>query len=209
MARMREVSDRIKALDAAREGGRRAAGGAARSSCRTCPHASVPVGRSADDNVEVRRWGAPRQFAFEPKHALRDRRGARHPRLRAGEQDRQVALHGDVGRGGAARAARSSQLMLDLHTREHGFTEVWVPHLVNAETMVGAAMLPEVRGAAVQDGGAGREPAALPDPDRGGRAHRAARRRDPAEAELPKRLLRVHAVLPPRGGHLRPGHARA
>jgi seryl-tRNA synthetase len=66
MARMREVSDRIKALDAGvKEADARL--DALLLEIPNLPHASVPVGASAEDNVEVRRWGAPRRFGLEPK----------------------------------------------------------------------------------------------------------------------------------------------
>src|SRR5712692_7418988 len=126
MARTREVSERIKALDGlVKEADARLE--ALLLEIPNLPHPSVPIGRSADDNVEVRRWGTPRQFAFEPK------------------QHFEIAkARFAVMWGPAARLSRAlAQLMLDLHTREHGFTEVWVPHLVNAETMTGVAMLPK------------------------------------------------------------------
>ena len=140
-ARMREVSDRIKALDAQiKVVDERLE--ALLLELPNVPHASVPVGRTAEDNAEIRRWGAPRKFAFEPK-----------PHEEVGE-----AL-GILDFGRAAKIAKSrfvvmwreaallsralAQLMLDLHTKEHGFTEVWVPHLVNAETMTGVGMLPK------------------------------------------------------------------
>jgi len=106
------------------------------------PHATVPVGASADDNVEVRRWGRPRAFAFAPR-----------PHWEVGEilgiLDFERAARLAKSRfailwGPGARLARAlSQLMLDLHTKEHGYREVWVPHLVNAETMTGAGQLPK------------------------------------------------------------------
>ncbi len=106
------------------------------------PHASVPVGGSADDNVEVRRWGEPRRFAFAPR-----------PHWEIGEilgiLDFERATKIAKSRfavlwGAGARLERAlTQLMLDLHTREHGYQEVWVPHLVNEATMTGAGQLPK------------------------------------------------------------------
>jgi seryl-tRNA synthetase len=106
------------------------------------PHASVPRGASAEDNVEVRRWGAPRDFGFTPR-----------PHWELGE------ILGILDFERAARLAKSrftvlwglgarleralAQLMLDLHTKEHGYQEVWVPHLVSQETMVRTAQLPK------------------------------------------------------------------
>jgi seryl-tRNA synthetase len=101
----------------------------------------VPVGR-AEDNQEVRRWGAPRQFPFDPK-----------PHWEVGERlgildfERAAKLAKSrfaVLWGPGARLERAlAQFMLDLHTREHGYREVWVPHLVNAETMQGVGQLPK------------------------------------------------------------------
>ena len=106
------------------------------------PHASVPVGRSAEDNVEVRRWGTPRQFAFEPKQHFEI--GEALGILDFDRASKIAKARFTVMWGAAARLSRAlAHLMLDLHTREHGFTEVWVPHLVNAETMTGVAMLPK------------------------------------------------------------------
>jgi seryl-tRNA synthetase len=140
-ARMREVSDRIKALDGlVKEADRRLED--LLLEVPNLPHASVPVGRSADDNVEVRRWGAPRQFAFEPKQHFEI--GEALDILDFDRASKIAKSRFTVMWGAASRLNRALvQLMLDLHTREHGFTEVWVPHLVNAETMVGVAMLPK------------------------------------------------------------------
>ena len=139
--RMREVSDRIKALDGlVKEADARLEG--LLLEVPNLPHASVPVGRSADDNVEVRRWGAPRQFAFEPKQHFEI--GEALGILDFDRASKIAKSRFTVMWGAASRLNRALvQLMLDLHTREHGFTEVWVPHLVNPETMVGVAMLPK------------------------------------------------------------------
>ncbi|HWP76928.1 MAG TPA: serine--tRNA ligase [Methylomirabilota bacterium] len=140
-ARMRELSDRIKALDGlVKEADARLEG--LLLEVPNLPHASVPVGRSADDNVEVRRWGAPRQFAFEPKQHFEI--GEALGILDFDRASKIAKSRFTVMWGAASRLNRALvQLMLDLHTREHGFTEVWVPHLVNPETMVGVAMLPK------------------------------------------------------------------
>ena len=140
-ARMREVSERIKALDGlVKEADARLEG--LLLEVPNLPHASVPVGRSADDNVEVRRWGAPRQFAFDPKQHFEI--GEALGILDFDRASKIAKSRFTVMWGAASRLNRALvQLMLDLHTREHGFTEVWVPHLVNPETMVGVAMLPK------------------------------------------------------------------
>ena len=106
------------------------------------PHESVPVGRSEADNKEVRRWGTPREFTFTPK-----------PHWELGEQlgildlERAVKITGgrfavywDMG----AKLERAlANFMLDLHTKEHGYTEVLPPFLVNADSMYGTGQLPK------------------------------------------------------------------
>ena len=141
MAHLREASDRIKTLDArVKEADARL--DALLLELPNLPHPSVPVGRSADDNVELRRWGAPRQFPFDPKQHFEI--GEALGILDFDRASKIAKSRFSVMWGPAARLSRAlAQLMLDLHTREHGFTEVGVPHLVNAETMTGVAMLPK------------------------------------------------------------------
>jgi seryl-tRNA synthetase len=140
-ARMREVSDRIKALDVqVKEADGRLE--ALLLEIPNVPHASVPVGASADDNVEVRRWGTPRDFGFVPKQHFEIGEA-----LGILDFDRAAKIAKSrftVMWGAASRLSRAlSQFMMDLHTREHGFTELWVPHLVNPQTMTGVALLPK------------------------------------------------------------------
>ncbi|HEY8536736.1 MAG TPA: serine--tRNA ligase, partial [Vicinamibacterales bacterium] len=106
------------------------------------PHASVPVGRSAEDNVEVRRVGEPRSFPFEPKAhwdlgpelgILDFERGTKIARARF-----TVLL-----REGARLERALINFMLDLHTREHGYTEVEPPFLVNSASLTGTGNLPK------------------------------------------------------------------
>ena len=106
------------------------------------PHASVPAGHSAEENVEVRRWGQAPRFDFTPK-----------PHWDIGAElgildlERAVKLTGarfavywDLG----AKLERAlANFMLDLHTREHGYTEVLPPYLVNSESMYGTGQLPK------------------------------------------------------------------
>ncbi|MGH7299197.1 MAG: serine--tRNA ligase [Candidatus Rokuibacteriota bacterium] len=141
MIRMREVSDRIKALDAlVKEADARL--DALGLELPNLPHASVPEGRSADDNVEVRRWGTPRKFAFEPRQHFEI--GEALGVLDFDRASKIAKSRFVVMWGAAAQLSRAlAQLMLDLHTREHGFIEAWVPQLVNAETMTGVAQLPK------------------------------------------------------------------
>jgi len=106
------------------------------------PSDTVPVGKSADDNLEVRRWGTAPKFDFAPK-----------PHWEVGEQlgvldmeratkltGARFAVYWDLG----ARLERAiANFMLDLHTREHGYTEVLPPYLVNSDSMYGTGQLPK------------------------------------------------------------------
>ncbi len=141
MARMREVSDRIKGLGAlVKEAETRLDG--LLLELPNLPHATVPVGRSADDNVEVRRWGTPPRFSFEPRQHFEI--GEALGILDFDRASKIAKARFVVMWGPAAQLSRAlAQFMLDLHTREHGFTEAWVPQLVNAETMTGVGQLPK------------------------------------------------------------------
>jgi seryl-tRNA synthetase len=103
------------------------------------PRAEVPEGKSADDNVEVRRWGEPRKFDFPVKDHV-DVGGPLGL-----DFDTAAKLSGarfSVLRGGIARLHRAiAQFMLDTHTREHGYTEVYVPYMVTAECADGVSSL--------------------------------------------------------------------
>jgi seryl-tRNA synthetase len=106
------------------------------------PHESVPVGKSADDNPEVRKWGTPREFSFAPK-----------PHWEIGEAlgilnfERATRMSGArfaVLTGAGARLERALiSFMLDVHTREHGYTEVAPPFLVNRNALTGTGNLPK------------------------------------------------------------------
>jgi seryl-tRNA synthetase len=105
-------------------------------------HPSVPTGRSADENVEVRRWGAPRSFDFP----VRD-----HTDLGEGLGGLDFATAAKLSgarytflRGGLARLHRAlAQFMLDVQTGEHGYTECYTPYIVNAAALVGTTQLPK------------------------------------------------------------------
>ena len=106
------------------------------------PHESVPRGASAEDNVEVRRWGTPRDFGFTPRPHWEI--GERLGILDFERAARLAKSRFTVLWGLGARLERAlAQFMLDLHTKEHGYQEVWVPHLVSQETMVRTAQLPK------------------------------------------------------------------
>jgi seryl-tRNA synthetase len=105
------------------------------------PHPDVPVGKDESGNVELRRWGAPRQFDF----AIKDH-------VDVGEKlgldfATGVKLSGarfTAMRGPVAHLHRAlAQFMLDTHTREHGYTECYTPYIVNAESMLGTGQLPK------------------------------------------------------------------
>jgi len=106
------------------------------------PDASVPVGHSADDNVEVRRWGTPPQLDFPPKPhwELGEALGILDLGRAAKITGARFAVYWDIG----ARLERAlMNFMLDLHTREHGYTEVLPPFMVNADSLYGTGNLPK------------------------------------------------------------------
>jgi seryl-tRNA synthetase len=105
------------------------------------PHESVPVGSDEKGNVEVLRWGTPRQFDFEVKD---------HVDVGATlglDFETAVKISGarfSLLKGPIARLHRAlAQFMLDVHTEEHGYTELYAPYLVNAESMFGTGQLPK------------------------------------------------------------------
>ncbi len=140
-ARMREVGERIKALEAELKSVDGEMEGLLLQ-IPNVPDPSVPPGQTEDKNVEVRGWGRPREFAFAPKpheeigEALGLMDFERASRM---SKARFVVLWGPL-----ARLERAlTDFMLELHTREHGYTEVWVPHLVNPTTMQNNGLLPK------------------------------------------------------------------
>ena len=106
------------------------------------PHSSVPVGASAADNKEVRRWGAPPKFDFQPK-----------PHWEVGEQAGILDLEAAakitgarfaVYKGLGARLERAlANFFLDVHTRAHGYTEILPPFVINSASLTGAGQLPK------------------------------------------------------------------
>jgi seryl-tRNA synthetase len=106
------------------------------------PHSSVPVGQRADENLEVRRWGSPQQFDFTPKPHwdLGAELGVLDLERAVKLTGARFAVYWDLG----AKLERAlANFMLDLHTREHGYTEVLPPYLVNSESMYGTGQLPK------------------------------------------------------------------
>jgi len=135
--RIKDADERIAQLDATQ-----------RELLLTIPnmlHASVPVGHSAADNVEVRRWGGPPRFDFKPK-----------PHWELGENagildlERAVKIAGArfaLYRGPGARLERAlANFFLDVHTREHGYTEILPPFIVNTASLVADGKLPKFAG---------------------------------------------------------------
>src|SRR5271167_3938030 len=106
------------------------------------PHPSVPVGKGEGDNVEARRWGTPPHFDFKPKPhwELGEQLGVLDLERAAKITGARFAVYWALG----ARLERAlANFMLDLHTREHGYTEVLPPYLVNSESMYGTGQLPK------------------------------------------------------------------
>jgi seryl-tRNA synthetase len=141
VAAMREVGDRIQGL----EGSQRANDDALAelmSGVPNLPHPSVPVGKSEEENLEVRRWGEPPTFAFEPK-AHWDLGEA----LGILDFERAAKISGArfcVSFGLGARLERALiSFMIDLHVNEHGYREVLPPFLVNRESLFGTGQLPK------------------------------------------------------------------
>lgn len=106
------------------------------------PHSSVPVGHGADDNVEVRRWGAPPKFDFTPKPhwEVAERAGI----LDLPAATKITGARFAVYKGWGARLERAlANFFLDVHTREHGYTEILPPFLVNSASLLGSGQLPK------------------------------------------------------------------
>jgi seryl-tRNA synthetase len=106
------------------------------------PNDSVPVGKSSEDNVEVHRWGQPRSFDFEPKAHwdLGPELGILDLERAAKITGARFAVYWDTG----ARLERALiNFMLDVHTREHGYTEVLPPFMINSDSLYGTGQLPK------------------------------------------------------------------
>ena len=106
------------------------------------PYEDVPIGPDEDSNVEIRRWGEPRGFDFTPKEHFE--LGEALGQLDFEAAAKMSGARFAILRGGLARLERAlSQFMLDLHTGEHGYTEVAPPYLVRDAAMFGTAQLPK------------------------------------------------------------------
>ncbi|HEY9031735.1 MAG TPA: serine--tRNA ligase [Kangiella sp.] len=103
---------------------------------------SVPEGKDENENVEIRRWGEPRQFDFEPKDHVEV--GEALNGLDFASAAKIAASRFIVKKGLVAKLHRALiQFMLDLHSKEHGYEEVYVPYMVNAESLTGTGQLPK------------------------------------------------------------------
>ena len=106
------------------------------------PHESVPAGKSEADNVEVRRWGTPRSFDFAAKDHV-----DLGTELGGFDFDAATKISGarfSLMKGAVARLHRAlAQFMLDVHTQEHGYVEVYAPYLVNGNSLFGTGQLPK------------------------------------------------------------------
>lgn len=106
------------------------------------PDASVPDGKSEDDNVEIRKWGEPKQFDFEVKDHVDLGEALGQLDFETGAKiagSRFAVMH-----SGIANMHRAlTQFMLDLHTTEHGYTETYVPYIVNSDSLRGTGQLPK------------------------------------------------------------------
>jgi len=139
--RVREIGDRIGALDQKAneldDAFRLMIAGVPNT-----PHESVPTGRSAEDNLEVRRWGTPRKFDFEPKAHwdLGPALGILDFERAAKITGARFAVYWDLG----AKLERAlMNFMLDVHTKEHGYKEVLPPFMVNSASLYGTGQLPK------------------------------------------------------------------
>ena len=106
------------------------------------PHSSVPAGKDENDNLEIRRWGEPRSFDFTPRDHVDvgDALGLLDFETAAKIAGARFA----VMSGALARLHRALiHFMLDLHTGEHGYTETYVPYLVNSDSLLGTGQLPK------------------------------------------------------------------
>jgi len=105
-------------------------------------HESVPPGKDENDNIEIRRWGEPAEFNFEVKDHVD--LGAQHNWLDFETASKLTGSRYVVMRGKMAKLHRAiTQFMLDVHTTEHGYEEVYVPYIVNRDSLRGTGQLPK------------------------------------------------------------------
>ncbi|MGQ9921096.1 MAG: serine--tRNA ligase [Desulfobacca sp.] len=143
MARVREINQELKELEAELQD-KEAMVSDFLYNLPNLPHVSVPVGASSDDNPVVKTWGRPPEFAFTPKPHwdLGEALGILDFETAAKITGSRFALL----RGPGSRLERALiNFMLDLHTQEHGYLEVWPPFMVNAASALGTGQLPKFK----------------------------------------------------------------
>ena len=141
IAEMRQVGERIKVLDDELRQVEETLE-TLLLSIPNIPHDSVPIGESEEDNVEIRKWGEPRQFTFAPKPhwELAEQLGILDFERAAKVTGSRFVFYKGIG----ARLERALiNFMLDLHIEEHGYEEVLPPYLVNRTSMTGTGQLPK------------------------------------------------------------------
>ncbi len=138
---MREVGERIKSLDEEIRSLEEVINSLVLS-IPNIPHDSVPVGKSEEDNVEIRRWGEPREFSFEPSAHwdLGQNLGILDFEAAAKVTGSRFVFYKGLG----ARLERALiSFMMDLHSEQHGYTEMLPPLMVNKESLIGTGQLPK------------------------------------------------------------------
>ena len=174
---------------------------AARRACRSAP--------TKPRNVEVRRWGTPRDVRLRAEGPRRPRRAARASTSRPAPSCRGSRF--TFLRGPAARLHRAlAQFMLDVQTSEHGYTECYTPYIVNREILEGTGQLPKFKDDMfwVLRGGDEEQRRAVPDLHLGDLADQHRARADPRRRRAADQADRAQPVLPPRSRQRRPRHAR-
>ena len=168
------------------------------------PHSSVPVGEDESANVEVRRWGTPPEFDFEPKDHVD--LGTALGILDLERATKIAAARFAILNGAGARLERALiNFMLDVHTREHGYLETLPPFIVNRASLFGTAQLPKFEADLfkLED-----ERDLYSDPDSGSAGHKLSPRRDSRRFATADEVGRIHAVFSLRSRQLRARHAR-
>ncbi|WP_066634197.1 serine--tRNA ligase [Desulfolucanica intricata] len=131
---IKEIDDQVKAIEQELE--------SILLSIPNIPDESVPVGKNEDDNIEIRRWGEPRKFDFEPK-AHWDI-GEKLDIIDFERGSKVTGARFSFYKGLGARLERALiNFMLDLHTSEHGYKEIFPPFIVNQDSMLGTGQLPK------------------------------------------------------------------
>ncbi len=155
MAEMKELSEKIKGLDAKVAEADKALNDWMLT-IPNIPNPSVPAGKTDEDNVEIRKWGEPTKFDFEPKAHwdLGEELGILDPETAAKISGSRFTVY----RGDGAKLERAiMNFFLDTHTEKHGYTEVFPPFMVSRESMTGTGQLPKFEEDAYKVFGDGRE----------------------------------------------------